>query len=356
MRSISGLLKTIQAMQSDGSGFYAKGLFPSQRFHYFLPFKREDDNLYFTALIAFTLSELRNLVPIQEQDRTDEMISLALRNYHRYKSLTGENLYNFYQTTPPKPFPNGHLLKRFERSQLADDAACTVMAYLSRQATEKEALWLKDQLNRNANRSQREIKNTQEEHLGLRAYSVWLGPPSIPVNFDFCVLCNILYFVHAYQLPVSVQDMDSMRYIRSVLTRDEHFQNTYHTANTYPNAAIILYHIARLLGTFHLSFLEDLREKVIYDCKNLMVKTTSSMEQVILASSLLKLNTEPPLEINPDEVDCDSFSFFVAPMLAGKELPLLPKLAKVNWFHIPFRSKAYNLTLLLEYQLLKYSK
>ncbi|MBN8705202.1 MAG: hypothetical protein J0L62_04965 [Bacteroidetes bacterium] len=356
MRSISGLLKTIQALQSDGTGAYARGLFPSQRYHYYLPYQREDDNLYFTALIAFTLTELKNLIPIQDQAKAEEIISLAVRNYYKYKSLSGEDLYNFYQTNPPKPFPNGHLLKRFESSQLADDSDCTVMVYLSRNSSETEALWLKEQLNRNANRSQREIKETVEEHRGLRAYSVWLGPPSIPVSFDFCVLCNILYFVHYYQLPVSVQDMDSMRYLRSVLTRDEHFQNTYHTANTYPNTAIILYHIARLLAGFHISFLEDLREKIIFDCQRLIVQTTSSMEKVILSSSLLKLNAEPAVLINPDEVDVDSFSFFIAPMLAGKELPILSKLAKVNWFHIPFRSKAYNLTLLLEYQLLKNSK
>src|SRR5690606_33275738 len=86
---IFSLLRMIEHLQVKNESFYPEGLFPSQRFHTLLPYRREDNNIFFTALIVFTLQQAIPFLKGNSKTIAKSICSRAIETYPLYRSRRG---------------------------------------------------------------------------------------------------------------------------------------------------------------------------------------------------------------------------------------------------------------------------
>ena len=345
MISSAELLFKISELQSKGDKYFATGLFPSQRFHLHFPFEREDNNIFFTACIVLILQNLRDKLSQEEQKLTDEICKNAVANYPDYKNKDGLDTYNFWKTDGSTHFPNGKILSRVKKVRIPDDADDTSLIYLTSNPSREKVLWLKEKLSQHANLSKKRVTNTFPEYKNLKAYSTFFGK-NMFIEFDVCVLCNILYFVFQNKLPLNEHDNDSISFIHSVIEKKQYLEKPFYASHSYPSAVVILYHVARLLEKFEVPGLSEIKDKVIADLNTLFEKEKNDMNKVILSTSLRRLGQEvKPFDYAQGDI---KWSFFHAGLLTAFENPVTYKLAGNSLFHLKYKCEAHRLTLFLE--------
>src|SRR6478735_8180483 len=141
------LLKRIADLQSPGSTQVPSGLFLSLRKSPLLPLKRRDDNVFFTALILFTLSSYLNKMNKEERELYEQIRLKAISAFSSYTSLPeGIRLYNFWQKKAQAHFPGGLVLHRFRYFKLPDDIDDTALVWLAGGYTTAEIHSLKNKV------------------------------------------------------------------------------------------------------------------------------------------------------------------------------------------------------------------
>ena len=354
MTRADSLLQVISKLQSPGTSFYHSGMFPSQRGRHK---RKEDDNIFFTSLISFTLENLKKDLSISNQLLSDSICNKGIRNYSYYKNQKGMHTYNFWQTNPPKFFPNSHYLSSHKYFNIPDDADCTAIIYLTDSTLKDKSIWLKDKLAHHANLTSSKIKSTYHKYSGFKAYSTWFGK-NMPIEFDICVQTNILYFVYENKLKLNENDSATIAVIKSMIMSGKYLRNSNFVSPSYKKPSVVLYHLARLLGKFQIQGLEDCRAIIKFDIEKELKKKNSFMEQVILSSSMIRLGGNPKPVIYPPTIDTElqKFVFFDADLFSPYARPSFKFISQSNIFISPFHCKAYSLTLLLEYELLQKRK
>ena len=345
------LVNQILKLQSSGNTFYNKGIFPSQRGKVK---KKEDDNIFFSSIIAFTLQKLKNDLSLQSRVITDSICRGIISNYGYYKNKTGINTYNFWQTNPPKYFPNSNYLSHHSYYNIPDDADCTSFIYLTDISLHSNNIWLKDKLVIHANLTSSKIKSTYKKYRNYKAYSTWFGK-NMPIEFDICVQSNLLYFVFENHLALNKNDSASIALLKSMILSGEYLRDVGFVSLSYKKRSVILYHLTRLLGNFNISELNDCREIIKKDIENELQKEPDFMEQVILSTSLIRMGGKPKPLVYPVslEKDMQNYVFFYADLFSPYARPSLKFISKSKVFAIPFYCKAWSLTLLLEYEAVK---
>ncbi|MBU1820880.1 MAG: hypothetical protein KKG00_05115 [Bacteroidetes bacterium] len=343
----------IQNIQSADKLYFLPGLVPAYRSNKYVLYNRCDTTIFFSAITAFTLGTLREKVSVDCQNSIDEVVAEIKKNYPAFRNKDGLKTYNFWQTRPSQHFPNGYLFHRFEHFRIPDDIDDTAFVYLTDDPTEEELRWLKHKLTLHANGTARWIRNTYPEYRKLRAYSTWFGK-NMYIEFDACVLSNILYLIFQSGLPLNQHDTDSLAYIRSVIETNRYLTEPFRCAHQYPHTALIVYHVARLLAAFSPEGLQGIREKLIADSWELLAAEPHPMYRVLLATSLLRLGEQPPrLAVeNYSEKDFEGFYFFIAGLLTAYEHPLLYRMASWKVFHMHWTCEAHCWALLAEYECL----
>ena len=343
------LLFKISEFQSKGDKYYAPGLFPSQRFHLNFPFERKDNNIFFTASIVFTLQNLRDKLSHKEQKLVDDICKKAIANYPDYKNKDGLDTYNFWRTDGSAHFPNGKILSRLNKVRIPDDADDTSLIYLTSTPSSAKVLWLKDKLAQHANLTKKQITNTFQEYKALKAYSTFFGK-NMFIEFDVCVLCNILYFVFQNKLELNQHDNDSISFICSVIQKKQYLQKPFYSSHSYPSAVVILYHVARLLEKYEVPGLSEIKPKVIADLNALNEKESDDMNRIILSTSLMRLGakTNKVVAANSDQRTSQQWSFFHAGLLTAFENKFSYNLAGKSLFHLKYKCEAHRLALILE--------
>ena len=348
MISSKEILLKISELQSTGDKNYASGLFPSQRFHLYLPFEREDNNIFFSASIAFILQNLWHKLSEEEQKLADEICRKVVANYLDYKNKDGLDTYNFWRTDGSPHFPNGKILSRVNKVRIPDDADDTSLIYLTSNPSREKVLWLKEKLVQHANLSKKQIANTFPEYKNLKAYSTFFGN-NMFIEFDVCVLCNILYFVFQNKLELNQHDYDSISFICSVIEKEQFLEKPFYASHSYPSVPVILYHVARLLEKFEVPRLSEIKNKIVADLQLLLEKEKDKMNRVILSTSLMRLGSLIP---NPSPMERgaeqERFSFFHAGLLTAFENPITYKLAGNSLFHLKYKCEAHRHALILE--------
>ena len=347
--SSTELLLKISELQSKGDKYYAPGIFPSQRFHLYFPFEREDNNIYFTASIIFIFQNLREKLSQEEIKLADEICTKAITNYPDYKNKDGLDTYNFWRTDGSPHFPNGKILSRVKKVRIPDDADDTSLIYLTLNPSYEKALWLKNKLAQHANLSKKQITNSFPEYQNLKAYSTFFGK-NMFIEFDVCVLCNILYFVFQNKLELNQHDHDSISFIRSVIEKKQYLEKPFYASHSYPSAAVILYHVARLLEKYEVHGLSEIKPKVIDGLNALNEKESDEMNRILLSTSLIRLGekTNKVGIANPGQLTNHRWSFFHAGLLTAFENPITYNLAGNSLFHLKYKCEAHRLALILE--------
>ena len=350
---LNGIIRKIAEQQSNGDRYFLDGLFPASRANHLIGYTRPDTTLFFSVIIGFTLQSLRGRISADSQPLVDTIVERVKKNYPDFRNKDGLKTYNFWRTRPSRHFPNGYLFRHFEHFRIPDDLDDTAFVYLTETPTEEELLWLKDKLAQHANGTRQWIKNTYPEYRTLRAYSTWFGK-TMYVEFDACVLSNILYCIFQYKVPLNQHDTDSLQYIRSVIETDRYRTEPFRCAHQYPHTALIVYHVARLVAAFSPEALVPIRAKLVADTEVLLAQETHPMYRVVLATSLLRLGEVPPRIAveNYTSHDFEAFFFFIAGLLTAYEHPVLYRLAPNKLFHMHWTCEAHCWTLLAEYEVL----
>lgn len=347
------LLQRIEQLQVKESSVFPKGIFPSYR-TYALNKDRDkaDVNAFFTGLICFTLRDLKPRLSPAQRVIVDSIISRAGIVYDKFKNRRGRPTYNFWPTDTVKIFPNAGWLNRFNRQQsLPDDLDDTVIFLLAQNAPDSTARKVHALMQAYTNFGQAKIRNTYRSYRGIKAYSTWFGK-KMPVDFDFCVQSNVLYFVQRYGLPWQAGDSASLQLIEKVVGERKYMEHASYVSPHYQLSSVILYHLSRLMSVRPIPALEKYRAQLIQDAEDLLNRNKNFMEQVILQTALLRWGTQPAPQIirtNQSLLELteeNNFIFFIANMASILPNPLKQWMAVFGKFD--YDCDAYNDLLLLE--------
>jgi len=347
------IIEKIATLQSKGEGCFDAGLFPAQRVNRLIGYVRQDTTIFFTAVIVFTLQKIKPKLSEKAQQQVDEIRDKALKTYPLFQNKDGLKTYNFWKTRPSNHFPNGYLFRRFEHFRIPDDVDDTAMIYLTSSPTKDEAKWLKEKLILHANLTKLQVKNTYADYRNLRAYSTWFGK-NMYIEFDACVLANLMYWVHESQLPLNQHDEASLTYIRSVIETNRYLLEPFRCAHEYPRTVPIIYHVARLMGAFTISILEPIRAKLIADTRELLAQNQPILDEISLKTSLMRLGVKEGITVTRDvstltKADFEGFYFFIAGLLTAYEHPWLYRWANSPLVQMRWECEAHCWTLIAEY-------
>ncbi|QEC69624.1 hypothetical protein FRZ67_20815 [Panacibacter ginsenosidivorans] len=359
---INALVKDIAAAQVATDGEFYAGMFPSFREcggapHNYQP----DNNIFFTAIGAFAL---RNMLPYligENKKVAQNIISKATSTYPYYKDQFGEPFYNFWPTHAPI-MPHTYYFKYlksvFGQGEDADD---TVMILMTDNNDDNANTNVKKRLIDVANKSNgRKIISTYRKYKDIPAYSTYLGTRMTP-DFDFAVQCNILYFMYDKHLTFTVQDSATLDLITQMVKNREHMKAPVYLSPYYVKSSILLYHLTRLMGAFHIPELEIYKPQLVEDIHALLDKSTNVMDQIILRTALLRLGKPAPsLDLQSitefEKSNQQQYIFFQA--RAAFSYPTPFKQIFLHWSYITyyFYCPAYNKILWLEYLVEKNKK
>lgn len=350
------LLNRIDQLQSKESGVFPKGIFPSYRL-YALNKNREkaDINIFFTGLISLTLQDIKPQLSGPQQKLADQIISRSLPVYAKFQNQKGRPTYNFWPTDTPKIFPNAGWMNTFDKTQaLPDDLDDTVIMLLAMNAPDSIAKQVHALMQQFTNKGEKPVRNTFKDFRAIGAYSTWFGK-KMPVDFDVCVLANVLYFVQRYNLTWTAADSASLQLIEKVLTEKKHITDAPYVSPHYSRLPNILYHISRLMSVRPIQSLEKFKPQLIADARDALAKGNGFMDDVILSTSLLRWGVRPTAMKSYEAGSMDeliedgSFSFFIANMASMLPDPLKQWMGGAGIGKFYYDCVAYNNMLVLEY-------
>lgn len=352
--SLLNVLVSFQVTHSDSN--YHVGMFPSQRI-YLSKRKRiyEDDNVFFTGLIVWTLKSIRENLSVKNKAIVDSISAKAINNYYRYQNKDGKPVYNFWQTNPSRHFPNSSYFSSKKKYIIPDDLDDTSIIYLSVGLPDSLKLLLKKLISENANGQKRSIKNTFRKYKYFSAYSTWFGK-SMPVDFDICVHANGLRLVLDNDFKIDKFDSATINLVRQMVVSGTYVKRPAYVSPHYQKPAIIMYHLARLVAAYpQQKDIATLKPILISDIKK-QITWCKGMDRLLLQTSLARLGEAGNERISVSEKDMEQYYFFVANMTSTFPNPIKGIFADCKKTNFYYRSFPYYITLLLENELLHISK
>lgn len=353
--AISRLLSRISQLQPVTDGVFPKGSIPSYRLYALNKNRyKADINPFFTGLVAFTLQDIRRDLSPAQQQQADIIIRNTLPSLDKFENRKRSNTYNFWNTDKPQIFPNSGWLNWFDKSQsLPDDLDDTVIILMAQQEKDSVAKEVHTLMQGFANNSEKQVRNTFDEYKHIGAYSTWFGK-KMPVDFDVCVLANVLYFVQHYNLRWTAADSASLELIDRMITDGRHISAASYMSPHYATTPIILYHISRLMSLKPIPALEKHKALLIENTKRELTTAKTFMDEVILGTALLRWGVAPP-DTRPHQansleelIEEEGFSFFIANMASMMPDTLKKWMTSIKLGQFYYYAPAYNHVLLVE--------
>jgi hypothetical protein len=355
---IDELIKDIEASQLKQDGEFYAGMFPSYRQCAGFPHNYQpDNNIFFTAITAFTLNNLKHYLSGGNKINTQQIIKNAATAYPHYRNQQGYPYYSFWPTHArilPHSFFIKYLHGMLAQGEDSDDSA---MILLASDNNDSDNTALKERLILLSNLNRKKINSTYKKYRNIAAYSTYLGEKMHP-DFDFSVQCNILYFVLGKKLPLVKQDSATIQLLAEMVKNREYMKTPVYISPCYVKPAVLIYHVTRLMSAFNIAELLPYKDQLIADANHLLSKRDNIMEQIILRTSLLYLGAvAPPLKINTiadfEKTEQEQFVFFQARAAFAQPTPV--KQVFLHWSYLIyfFYCPAYNKALWLEYLVLK---
>jgi hypothetical protein len=355
---ISNLLADIEAMQVKQDGEFYTGMFPGYRKCAGFPHNYQpDNNIFFTAITAFTLNKLTPYLDNYNKQKAVRIIKNAAASYPHYRNPSGKPYYSFWPVNAPI-LPHAFFINRLT-GVLAqgDDADDSVMILLASDNNDSDNTALKERLVAISNLKKRKINSTFKKYRDVPAYSTYLGEKMHP-DFDFAVQCNILYFNFEKKMPLVKEDSATIYLLTDILNNRTYMKRPVYVSPSYVKPVILIYHIARLMEAFDIPELQLYRNQLIDDANKLLAKATNIMDRIILRTVLIRLGAEASdLTINSiadfEKTDQNEFVFFQARAAFAQPAPVKQIFLHWNYLIYYFYSAAYNKALWLEYLVLK---
>jgi len=352
---INSLLKEIASMQikQDDGEFYAGMFYSSRECGGFPHNHQRDNNVFFTAITAFSIKNMLPYLTGQNKATAQSIISKAVATYPHFKNRFGNPFYNFWPTNAPI-MPHTYYFKYlkgiFGQGEDADDS---VMILMSAEKNDSTNRVLKKRMVDVSNLSRRKIISTFKKYREYPAYSTWLGFKMTP-DFDFSVQCNLMYFTLQKQLPFARQDSATIDLLAEMVKNREYIKHPVYISPYYVKTPVLLYHLARLMGAFYIPQLEQYRSQIVADIRKELVESTNVMDHIILRTSLLRLKADaPPLDVNSmeefEKSNQQYYIFFQARPAFSYPTPFKQVFLHWSYINYYFYCPAYNKTLWLEY-------
>lgn len=355
---IAALIRDIEALQINEDGEYYKGMFPAYRESEGFPHNYQpDNNIFFTAITAFTLHKLTDNLTGDNKNKAIRIVKHATAAFPHYRNLNGKPYYSFWPVNAPI-LPHAFFINRLTGILAqGDDADDSVMILLASDNNEPDNADLKERLIQVSNLKKRKINSTFKKYRNIPAYSTYLGEKMHP-DFDLAVQCNILYFIFEKKLPMVKEDSATIYLISEILKNREYMKRPVYISPSYVKPAILIYHLARLINAFYIEELRPYKNQLIHDATKLLAKATNIMDRIILRTSLIRLGGEvSELTINSisdfEKTDQNEFVFFQARAAFAQPTPVKQIFLHWNYLIYSFYCTAYNKALWLEYLVLK---
>jgi hypothetical protein len=357
---ITALIKNIEAAQVKQDGEFYAGMFPSYRQCAGFPHNYQpDNNIFFTAITAFTLKNIAQHLRSDDKKKSLQIIKNTETAYPHYRNRNGNPFYSFWPTGA-RILPHSYFINRFNGIfAQGDDADDAVMILMASQNNDADNRALKEKLVQVSNLKKRKINSTFKKYRDIPAYSTYLGEKMHP-DFDFAVQCNILYFNFEKKLPPVKQDSATILLLVQILKNREYVKRPVYISPSYVKPAVLIYHITRLMAAFKIPELELYKEQLIADANKLLAKANNIMERIILRTSLIRSGADvSDLTISSinefEKTDQDKFVFFQARAAFAQPTPVKQIFLHWNYLIYSFYCPAYNKALWLEYLILKNS-
>lgn len=353
--SAHALLKEVQDQQVYQDAFFMPGIFPSYiSKEKVYREKRKDNNVFYTALIMYTLKTLKPKLPATDQRTVDSIIARSEKALARFKNSKGRESYNFWRTDSVYRFPFVWWIPLVKKNILADDPDCTSMCLLALEAPDSTSKKAHDVMQGYTNDTRHPTHTISSSYKSYAAYSGWLWK-NMPVVFDVCVISNVLSFVQTYHLQWTKADSASLDLVIAALNNKEYISNPVMVSPYYGSTSVILYHLARLMSIKPIPALEAMKNTLINEALKQLQQTGDGFEKIILSNALLKWNCKALL---PDcggikEIEKSDLPFIIANMPSFAGFSLRKALTKKGIGLFYYYCPAYNDVLLLENLVLK---
>ena len=232
---INALLKDIATEQVSAKGYFYPGTFPSYRKSAGLPHNYQpDNNIFFTAIGVFAL---RNMIPqLNGKNKTtvEKILLNAQKAFPLYQDKDSFPYYNFWPTGKGI-LPRTCFMKYFNKQVgMGEDADDAVMCLMAANANDSICIVLKQRMIATANLSNRKIISTYKKYRDIPAYCTYLGFGMKP-DFDFCVHCNILYFMMDKKMPLVKQDNATIQLLTAMIRNREYMKAPVFISPYYAN-------------------------------------------------------------------------------------------------------------------------
>ena len=347
------LLNSIGSLQNSNLSSSTQGAFPSVRKYFYSSTLKEEDNVFFTALVLFNVGQFKAFMSPSELLVFEKMKENALPYIERFKNQQNQLTYNFWPRNPPQIFPNGGWLNRFnEKFALADDiddAAITLLAIgvqdsLAKAMQEKFGAFRVGLIKPN--------KSFYKRYQKRPVYNTWLGY-KMPKDVDLSVLTNVLLMHTVAKIPLNATDSASLDLIVDLIHENLHVKDPKYVSQHYAHTATILYHVARLIYYSDYPSLLTLKPLLLEQSKQLLSKTRFPLEQLLLNTTILRLGGQVPPPNMESLLLENNYPYFVANIASVLNNPMKRIVNKSNLVRFDYYSYAFNLSLLYENWMLR---
>jgi hypothetical protein len=359
---IPKLFQNLLNKQQLQSNFFKEGSFESYRQYNNSQDLKADNNIFFTALISYTLQNLRPSLTINEKIVADTIINRTKKAFSFYQNASGRLSYNFWPTDgTPVFFPNDFILSKFSKTlALPDDLDDTGIILSSLNLLDSIAEQAHVLMQDFVNGKKQSIKNTKKGYIKFKAYSTWYGK-KMPIDFDLGVHCNILSFVNRYNLKWSAADSATYQLILKMIDDGIIFTNPKLISPYYANTAVLFYHLARLMESGKMLELENRKVILVEAAQKLFLKTDVFLEKIIILNSLLKWKIDISamnftVQNAFEKLYFNDFVYYHGHLFAHLNRNIKNIANSLPQTEFKWYSSAFNDCLLLEYLILKYRK
>lgn len=349
------LLQHIDSRQIIDQSSILHGAFPSVRKYFYSKKHKEEDNVFFTALVVFNIGQFRKEMSLEEQILYSKIKTNALPYFSRFKNEKNDLTFNFWPRNPPQIFPNGGWLNKLNKKfALADDIDDSAITLLALDGSDSVAKAMQTKFLEYRVGVYKKNNSFYRRFQTRPVYSTWLGH-KMPKDVDVSVLSNVLLMHSLKKVPPNATDTASLALIVDLIKVKKHFNDPKMVSQHYAHTPTIIYHIARLIEASDYAPLLALRPILLEQSLELFKKSKSSLEQLLLNTAILRLGGEASLspDINEQTLVQNDYPYFVANIASVLNNPFKRWLNASNFVRFDYYSYAFNLSLLYENWMLR---
>ena len=349
------LLQSIEQLQVKEVQSALYGAFPSSRKYYYSTKLKEEDNVFFTALILWNIGQFKAQMSSQEMDYLENFKFNARPYIERFKNQNNQLTYNFWPRNPPQIFPNGGWLNRLnEKFALADDIDDGAITLLALGANDSLAKAMQSKFGAYRVGLVKPNRSFYKQFKDRPVYSTWLGN-KMPKDVDLSVLTNVLLMHTIAKIPLNATDSASLDLMVDLVKANKHLTDPRYVSQHYANSATIMYHIARLMYYTNYPSLLTLKPLLLDQALQLSKQAESPLVQLLLNTSILRLGgkIDLPIGVNEASLKVNNYPYFVANIASVLNNPFKRIVNRTNLVRFDYYSYAFNLSLLYENWMLR---